>query len=57
MAFDTIGACRDDRGAVTAANEAPVWRDRCPRVSPRDSRLALAGAHQRYDDVIGDFPV
>jgi putative transposase len=34
MAFDTIGACRDDRRAVTAANEAPVWRDRCPRVSP-----------------------
>ena len=23
-------ACRDDRGAVTVGNEAPVWQDRCP---------------------------
>ena len=32
-----------DRGAVTVGNEAPVW------VPP--------AAQQRYDDVIGDFPV
>ena len=33
----------DDRGAVTVGNEVPVWP------SP--------GAQNRYDDVIGDFPV
>jgi hypothetical protein len=32
-----------DREAVTVGNEAPVWP------SP--------GAQNRYDDVIGDFPV
>jgi hypothetical protein len=32
-----------DRGAVTIGNEAPGW----PLADPR----------QRYDDVIGDFPV
>ena len=55
MAFDAIGAvpcesahkggCRvsHDREAVTVGNEAPVWP------SP--------GAQNRYDNVIGDFPV
>ena len=32
-----------DRGAVTVGNEAPVW--------------PLADSRQRYDDVIGNFPV
>jgi hypothetical protein len=57
MAFDTIGACRDDCGAVTVGNEAPVWQRQVPAGQSRDSRLALAGAQQRYDDIIGDFPV
>jgi len=50
-------ACRHDRGAVTVGNEAPVWQDRARRVSPGYSRLALADAQQRDDDVIGNFPV
>ena len=49
-------ACRDNRGAVTVGNEAPVWQDRCPGQSLH-SRLALAEARQHYDDAIGDYPV